>query len=224
MRQRIFILAILLAMAVSASAQNNKYDGYKPLRKTWTFKVDPVGVAMNDFRVAYERRVFNDWYWSVQPGYYLRNQPYQKRYGANIRFGIRRYFFTDYSPHGFFAYLGGGYRYTRVNHHSQTDYEIEDRAQIHAPGGTFSIGHQWLLRPRRDFVFSIQGGPEYFLPLETGDLREDQWKPGLYEPFYRFGNVPILKGLRIFISVEIGFAYRQRKRHNRRWGRDGWKK
>lgn len=220
MRLRLLIFLFLLGCAASGYSQIGKGYAASNLRKTWVFKVDPAGVAMNDFRVAYERHIDGDWFWSVQPGYYLRNQPLQKRYGANVRLGIRKYFFSDYSPHGFFLYLGGGYRYTRVNHHSEVDYEIEDRAQVHAPGGTFSIGHQWLFRPRRDFAFSIQGGPEYFYPFETGDLREDLWNPGIYEPIYRAGNITALKGLRIYLSIEIGFAYRQKNRHNRRWGKD----
>ena len=219
MRLRSIILLLLVLSAVSGYGQFKKYDGFSNLPKTWIFKVDPAGVAMNDFRAAYERHCSGNWFYYVQPGLYLRNQPYQKRYGANVRFGIRRYLFTDYAPHGLFVYLGGGYRYTRVNHHNEETYEIEDRAQIHAPGGTAAIGHQWLLRPRDDFAFSIQGGAEYYIPFETGDLREDQWKPGLYEPFYRFGNVPVLRGLRIYLSVEIGFAFRQKHRHNRQWGK-----
>lgn len=196
------------------------------LAKQRLFKVDPLSFVFKELRVSIEHRAYKDYFWTISPfGYHQfwrsrSDEPFfrpefpQKYYGAGIRLGARRYFIPKgASPHGFFLQAHTGYRHLWINHYT-TDLEIFDKARFGQLllGGT--VGYQIITGPRKDFCYGIIGGFEKMFPVgyhsSTGATDKNDITSNWYEfPFLFRGR----SGLRIYLGVEVGFAFLQKHLH-----------
>ena len=186
------------------------------LPKTWLLKGDPTSAFFNEFRISYEHRIREgSKFWYISPGYIHRDdiaKKQQKQFGFQTRAGIRQYLSKrNNAPHGMFLYLGGGYRFTKVNIYD-SDLAIERNTLVHSPGASFSIGHQWLLNPYKNFVIGFHGGIEYYYDIPGKDIDRSE----ITEKWYQvpIANKPdFLRGFRIMAGIEAGFAFRQKNLH-----------
>lgn len=214
------IAALLLGCFIPVQAQQ--------LRNNRLVKVDPAGWVFHEFRVAIERRLVQNWFVYAAP--YLTHQNWlardnerygrptfpQKYYGLGMRAGIRRYFIPkDASPEGLFFQGMAGYRHTWVNN-LDSDLNKVSQGRYGSLGLGAVVGYQKQYGPgfvnRKLFAYGIMGGLEYyrnFYPADgvmNNDLVTRNW--------YQFPFFPdFLQGFRVYIGVEVGFAFLQKRLH-----------
>jgi hypothetical protein len=190
--------------------------GYSQIRKDWSFRVDPLGGAFHEMRVAIEDRFGkSDNFWYVSPYFYHRNyfksEP-QKHYGPGVRIGLRRYLFTDYSPQGIFLHASAGYRLTRIQYYD-SELLITDKTFMHSPSLGFNIGRQWLYGPRmRNFAYGFMGGLEYFFNFRQSEFRNRDLPESWFQLPFSW-KPQFLDGFRIYLGIEVGFAFKQKHLH-----------
>ncbi|MCB9230210.1 MAG: hypothetical protein H6581_00985 [Bacteroidia bacterium] len=215
---RILTISMILLLAfgvVQAQKRNKKMASkgteqiYDPLKKNWLLKVDPASGLVNEFRAMVEKRWADSHrFWFFSPFIMRQNaiRKDQKQIGGGIRIALRQYLFTRYSPRGFFIHVGGGLRTRRVNFIG-SQLETTEVTYINSAGLNAAAGYQWLLSPRdRNIALGFSFGPEYFLNFYNGGHSASDFT----RPWY---TVPFLDELRLFLTFEVGFAWRQDKRH-----------
>lgn len=190
--------------------------GEAQLRKDRSFRVDPVGGAFHEMRVAIENRIGKgDNFWYFSPYLYHRNflksEP-QKHFGPGFRLAYRRYLFTDYSPEGFFLHAHAGYRLTFIQY-MDDNLLITGRTMMHSPSLGFNIGHQWLYGPRmRNFAYGFMGGLECFFNFRSSEFRSRDLPEGWYQLPFSW-KPRFLDGFRVYLGFEVGFAFKQKRLH-----------
>lgn len=182
---------------------------YDPLAKNWTLKVDPASGLVNEFRAMVEKRWGQSHrFWWFSP-FIMRHNALrfeQKQFGVGMRAALRQYMFTRYSPEGFFIHVGAGLRTRRVAF-LDAALETGEVTYIQSAGLNAAAGYQWLLSPRdRNIALGFSFGPEYFLNFYSGGHSSGDFPT----PWY---TVPFLDELRLFLTFEVGFAWRQKNRH-----------
>lgn len=204
--------------------------GMTQMRNQRLFKVDPAGLLFHELRVAVEQRLFKDkdYFWYLAP--YGTHQSWlardherydrptfpQKYYGIGLRAGARRYFIPKgTSPEGFFfqAMISG--RQTWVNNYND-DLQFVSRGSYTSLGLGAVVGYQKLYGPgfvpRKNFAYGIIGGLEYERHIfpANGVLSKDM----LVRNWYQFPFFPhFLHGFRVYLGVEVGFAFLQKRLH-----------
>lgn len=216
------ILVLFAAIVLTGSA-----FGQYEFQKKRLFKVDPMSALFREFRVSVENHLFDNFFWYLSPyGHHQtwlnkasenfdRPEHPQKKWGLGMRFGLRRYFFPkDKSPAGFFLHVMGGYRLSWVQN-LNNNLIFTDKTHFHEIGAGAMIGYQWLYGPKHknNFVYGFMGGFEYY-PLA---FYQDGYGPGdfakrWYELHF-LGNDHFLNGFRIYLGIEVGFAFRQKRLH-----------
>lgn len=188
---------------------------YGQLPKDRCFRVDPMGGAFHEMRVAVESRIAGDNFWYFSPHLYHRNylksEP-QKHFGPGFRLGFRKYLFADYAPEGFYINPSAGYRLTFIQYMSP-ELLITDRAIMHSPNVGFMVGHQWLYGPRmRNFAYGVTGGLEYFFNFRPREFRDRDLPESWFQLPFSW-KPQFLDGFRVYLGVEVGFAFRQKRLH-----------
>lgn len=206
MNKRTFLFTCLILIALALPGQ---------LRRDRLFKVDPVSAFFKEIRVSVENRLKGDIFWYLAPhGHHQTSlKDLQKLFGAGARAGLRWYLLTDYSPHGFYIHGGASYRYTWVHFMTPT-LEIDRRVGFHSPGLNAWAGYQVIKGPRnrRMFVGGVGAGMEYFFNFPQNIRREEGIRTNWYE-FPSNGPLSFLSGLRLYLTVEVGFAFLQKRLH-----------
>lgn len=202
----------MLAMAGPAQAQ---------LKNHRLFKVDPAGALFHELRCVVEHRfgTESDFFWVVSPYYHHHNslKVSQKNYGAGVRFALRKYFawkkIQNKSPQGLFFQPFAGYRFNSITQYGEFA-EITSRAGVHQPSVGFVGGYQWLYGRKDNLAYGFTFGLEYmaFFPHKGDVITYDDLKENWYQiPFS--GKPSFLKPLRLYIGIELGFAFRQLDLH-----------
>jgi hypothetical protein len=220
MRKWVLIFTLLLGFWVPTLAQQ--------LRNDRLVKVDPAGWVFHEFRVAFERRIKENWFAYGAP--YLMHQNWlardnerygrptfpQKYYGLGGRIGIRRYFIPkNVSPEGLFFQGMICYRHTWVNN-LDVDLNLVSKGRYGSVGLGAVVGYQKQYGPgfvnRKLFAYGIMGGLEYYRDAfpSNGVMNKSLVTQNWYEfPFFP----DFLQGFRVYLGVEVGFAFLQRRLH-----------
>ncbi len=205
MRRSFLFLFLAFWFALPASAQ---------LRKDRLFKVDPASGLFKEFRVAMEHRWRDSEWWGYAApfGYYQNWFPKrnvragrpgvpQKYFGAGTRLGVRKYFSGD-SPKGLYVSGMAGYRYNWVNIYS-TELAFVQRDRFHSVGVGGTVGWQELYGRKDNLAYGAHVGLEYYRNYGS------RYRQGEYvRNWYEFAG-----GFRLFIGVELGFAFLQKRLH-----------
>lgn len=208
------VIIIVLLMMSSAGAQHIKHDRL--------FKVDPASGLFKEFRVAVENRwKKSDFFWYVAPfGFRQTNlkdpdQP-QKTVGFGVRGGLRKYFFTKFSPQGFYVHGGFGLRHLWFRTYG-ADLSLDQKTIIYLAGLHATAGYQRLYGPRKvkprafpNFAYGAMIGLEWYQQIGNdpiADLRQNNW----YQ--ISSGTFGFLNGFRLYLGVELGFAFKQKRLH-----------
>ena len=177
------------------------------LLKNSTLKVDPASFLVNEFRVWYQRKLFGKNFFFLDPfaGHWYSPKKLQRQSWIGVRTGVEKFFFTDYPPAGTFLRLGLAYRFRTISFLG-TDLQPASRIFTQSAGGIAAIGKQWIFSPWKDLTFAAALGAEYyvnFYGVEKRAIIAKNWY-----------QLPFVDELRIFLSLEVGFTFRQK---NRRW-------
>ena len=191
------------------------------LPKQRLFKVDPLSGLFKEIRVVAEYRIKGPFWAYVAPlGFHQNyiprsnnngNRPPnpQKYYGIGTRLGMK-YFLTENSPKGLFIQPMAIYKYNRVNHLS-SGLEIVEKEQFHSLGVGFTVGWQNLFGPKENFAYGVIGGMEYY--RQFGRMFEaDEYVENWYQLPFAW-KPEFLNGFRVYLGIELGFAFRQKHLH-----------
>lgn len=205
-------LALIFFLAGGLGAQ---------LQKQRLFKVDPVSGLFKEIRVAVEYRIKGPFWAYVAPfGYHQtwiprsndrlgRPDNTQKYYGLGSRLGLR-YYLSEDSPKGLFLLPMAAYRFNRVNQFDE-GLSIVAREHFHSLGIGFAVGWQNLFGPKENFAYGILGGMEYYRQFGS-DYDVEKYVQNWYE--FPFSWKPdFFNGFRLYLGVELGFAFRQKHLH-----------
>ena len=176
------------------------------LLKNTTLKVDPASFLVNEFRVWYQRKIFGRNFFFLDPnvGHWYSPKKLQRQSWVGIRTGVEKFFLTDYAPQGTFLRLGLNYRFRTVSFLG-SDLEKLSRVYTHSAGGIVAIGKQWIFSPWKDFTVGGAVGAEYYYNFYGPETRA-----AIAKNWYQ---MPFVDELRVFLSLEFGFTFRQKNRH-----------
>jgi hypothetical protein len=212
------VFFILLATSVQAQLH---------MRKQRLFKVDPVGGLFHELRVSVENRLFGNYFVYIQPAGFHQNYggrengrfgkpglP-QKNYGLGLRLGARRYFLpANKSPEGFFVHAMVGVRNIWVHNQSEA-LQVTSKTSYFQAGIGGMVGYQWLYGPKKNFVYGFIGGFEYYPEPFTRFRKNSDYE--MYDVVQNWYDFPFLgktlAGLRLYLGIEIGFAFLQKDLH-----------
>ena len=213
MPRSLFIFALVLLLALPAAGQ---------LRKNRLLKVDPAAGLFRELRVAMEHRLWDgEWWGYLAPTGFHQNwlpkrnerlgrpENPQKYYGLGLRAGLRKYLSGD-SPKGLYLNGMAGYRYTWVNQYND-GLTFVARDRYHSLGVGFTVGWQELYGRKDVFAYGLHIGMEYYSSFGN-NYDADNYVQNWYEFPFRW-KPDVLYGFRLFIGVELGFAFLQKNLH-----------
>ena len=176
------------------------------LLKGTTLKVDPGSFLTNEFRVWYQRKIFGRNFLFLDPnvGHWYAPKKLQRQSWIGFRGGVEKFFLTDYPPAGTFLRLGLAYRFRTISFLG-SNLQPLDRIFTHSVGGMAAIGKQWIFSPWKDLTWAVAVGAEYYYNLYGADRRAIIAK--------NWYQLPFVDELRVFLSLEIGFTFREKNRH-----------
>jgi hypothetical protein len=230
--KRIFILLIWIGLifSVGASVVHAQSKGPKrfkttpgitPLKNHRLFKVDPAGALVHELRCVVEHRfgTESDFFWVLYPYVHHQNATgfSQKYYGAGFRFAVRKYFawkkIKNRSPQGLFFQPMAGYKFTSITQYGEF-VEVLSRTPVHQPSVGFTGGYQWLYGRTDNLAYGFTFGLEYFgfFPFRKNSIAYEDIKENWYQFPFSF-KPSFLNGLRLYIGIELGFAFRQKDLH-----------
>ncbi len=198
------------------------------LHKKYLVKFDPASALVNEFRMTYDRR------WEMNQrervkekskvlgGNFFFASPFvmhkkilgrhpspdtlaERHSGIGIRAGVRHFLFNDFESHGFYLLLGGLYRFRHVKF-TGANSESGGNTIIQSPGALAAFGYQINTSPWKEIAIGGSAGIEY-----QHNFYERGFDKGDF--FRNWYQLPILDEFRIFISLEVGFSFRQKNRH-----------
>lgn len=191
------------------------------LEKQRLFKVDPASGLFKEIRVAAEYRIKGPFWAYIAPfGFHQNHIPRsndnesrpnhpQKYYGIGTRLGMK-YFLSDDSPKGLFIQPMAAYKFNRVQQLSE-GLAIDSVDNFHSLGVGFTVGWQNLFGPKENFAYGIMGGMEYYRHFGP-DYSADKYVENWYELPFSW-KPALLNGFRVYIGIELGFAFRQKNLH-----------
>lgn len=211
--KRFFIgLGLLLFLATSS---------YGQLKKQRLFKVDPASGLFKEIRVAAEYRIKGAiWAYAAPFGFHQtwiprsndrfdRPDSTLKTSSIGMRLGVK-YFFSEDSPKGLFIQPMAAYKLNRTVLFDD-GLNTVSRDFYNSVGVGFTVGWQNLFGPKDNFAYGIMGGMEYYRHFGQG------YHPDRYvENWYNFPfpwKPEFLNGFRLYIGVELGFAFLQKHLH-----------
>ncbi len=209
------ILALMLSMPTFGQAT------FGQIKKDRLFKVDPVSGLFKEIRVIVENRFKGEIWWFLSPHGYHHNwipksndrlgrpdHP-QKYYGIGLRGGAKKYF-SGNSPRGPFLQAQAAYRRMWVNQYNEgLSFLNRDKFNMWGLGAT--IGWQNLYGAKDNIVYGGLIGLEYFRGFGQNYV-QDSIVQNWYE--FPFSWKPdFLDGFRLYIGIELGFAFKQKRLH-----------
>lgn len=214
-----FPLLILLVCVFGFPLLGQSTFGH--IRKDRLFKIDPMSGAFSELRVVIEHRFINEVWWFASPhGYHLNWIPKsnsregtplnpQKYAGIGMRGGAR-YYFSGKSPMGLYGQAHAGYRWVWMQQMDE-GLSVTSRNRYHLGGIGAAIGWQNLYGAKDNLAYGIVGGLEYLRGFGGGFDSLD-----VVQRWYEFPfswKPDILDGFRLYLGIELGFAFKQKRLH-----------
>ena len=213
------VLLVMLALVFSLPAAGQTTFG--KIRKDRLFKVDPVSGLFKEIRVVVENRLKGELWWFLSPHGYHHNwipknndrqdRPDfpQKYYGIGLRGGARNYL-SGNSPMGLYIQAQAAYRRMWVNNMDER-LQLQSRDKFNMWGIGAAIGWQNLYGAKNNIAYGALAGLEYFRGFGPNYNSEN-----IVQNWYEFPfswKPDFLDGFRLYLGIEIGFAFKQKNLH-----------
>ena len=213
------VLLVLIGFMISSSAWGQSTFGQ--IRKDRLFKVDPLSGLFKEIRVVVENRLKGELWWFVSPHGYHHNwipktndrlgrpDNAQKYYGIGLRGGARNYL-SGKSPMGLYFQAQAAYRRMWVNQLDE-NLSLATRDKFNMWGIGATVGWQNLYGAKDNIAYGALIGLEYFRGFGP-NYDSDRYVQNWYE--FPFSWKPdFLDGFRLYLGIEIGFAFKQKNLH-----------